>query len=77
MRRAAAASTATPVADNGYPSSPRSADASGHPSSFGVTGLWKREFPVGRCYRDATIIEIGEGASEVQRMLIARSLGVG
>jgi alkylation response protein AidB-like acyl-CoA dehydrogenase len=39
--------------------------------------LWKREFPVGRCYRDATIIEIGEGASEVQRMLIARSLGVG
>jgi alkylation response protein AidB-like acyl-CoA dehydrogenase len=35
------------------------------------------EFPVGRFYRDAKILEIGEGTSEVQRMLIARSLGVG
>jgi short-chain 2-methylacyl-CoA dehydrogenase len=34
------------------------------------------EFPVGRFYRDAKILEIGEGTSEVQRMLIARSLGV-
>jgi alkylation response protein AidB-like acyl-CoA dehydrogenase len=30
------------------------------------------EFPVGRFYRDAKILEIGEGTSEVQRMLIAR-----
>ena len=35
------------------------------------------ETPVGRFYRDAKILEIGEGTSEVQRMLIARDLGVG
>jgi alkylation response protein AidB-like acyl-CoA dehydrogenase len=35
------------------------------------------EFPVGRFYRDAKILEIGEGTTEVQRMLIARDLGVG
>jgi alkylation response protein AidB-like acyl-CoA dehydrogenase len=34
------------------------------------------EFPVGRFYRDAKILEIGEGTSEVQRMLIARDLGM-
>jgi len=34
------------------------------------------EFPVGRFYRDAKILEIGEGTSEVQRMLIARDLGL-
>ncbi|HMC41080.1 MAG TPA: acyl-CoA dehydrogenase family protein [Acidimicrobiales bacterium] len=32
--------------------------------------------PVGRFYRDAKILEIGEGTSEVQRMLIARELGL-
>ena len=32
------------------------------------------EFPVARFYRDAKILEIGEGTSEVQRMLIARHL---
>jgi alkylation response protein AidB-like acyl-CoA dehydrogenase len=31
---------------------------------------------VGRFYRDAKILEIGEGTSEVQRMLIARDLGM-
>jgi alkylation response protein AidB-like acyl-CoA dehydrogenase len=35
------------------------------------------EFPVGRFYRDAKILEIGEGTSEVQRILIASDLGVG
>jgi alkylation response protein AidB-like acyl-CoA dehydrogenase len=35
------------------------------------------EFPVSRFYRDAKILEIGEGTSEVQKMLIARHLGVG
>jgi alkylation response protein AidB-like acyl-CoA dehydrogenase len=35
------------------------------------------EYPVGRFYRDAKVLEIGEGTSEVQRMLIARDLGVG
>ena len=34
------------------------------------------EYPVGRFYRDAKILEIGEGTSEVQRMLIARELGM-
>jgi butyryl-CoA dehydrogenase len=32
--------------------------------------------PVGRFYRDAKILEIGEGTSEVQRMLIAREMGL-
>jgi alkylation response protein AidB-like acyl-CoA dehydrogenase len=35
---------------------------------------YTREFPVERFYRDAKICEIGEGTSEVQRMVIARSL---
>ncbi len=34
------------------------------------------EFPVGRFYRDAKILEIGEGTSEVQRLLISRDLGL-
>src|SRR5258708_7307676 len=34
------------------------------------------EFPVGRFYRDAKILEIGEGTSEGQRMIIARELGL-
>jgi alkylation response protein AidB-like acyl-CoA dehydrogenase len=34
------------------------------------------EFPVARFYRDAKILEIGEGTSEVMRILIARSLGL-
>ncbi|MFE7543255.1 acyl-CoA dehydrogenase family protein [Streptomyces platensis] len=34
------------------------------------------EYPVARMWRDAKILEIGEGTSEVQRMLIARELGV-
>jgi alkylation response protein AidB-like acyl-CoA dehydrogenase len=42
---------------------------------FGGYGFMN-EFPVGRFYRDAKILEIGEGTSEIQRMLIARELGV-
>jgi short/branched chain acyl-CoA dehydrogenase len=34
------------------------------------------EFPVARFYRDAKVLEIGEGTSEIQRILIARSLGL-
>jgi alkylation response protein AidB-like acyl-CoA dehydrogenase len=34
------------------------------------------ESAVGRFYRDAKILEVGEGTSEVQRMVIARDLGL-
>ncbi|HEY3506719.1 MAG TPA: acyl-CoA dehydrogenase family protein [Actinocatenispora sp.] len=34
------------------------------------------EFPVARMWRDSKILEIGEGTSEVQRLLIARDLGL-
>jgi short-chain 2-methylacyl-CoA dehydrogenase len=34
------------------------------------------EYPVARMWRDAKILEIGEGTNEVQRMLIARDLGL-
>jgi short-chain 2-methylacyl-CoA dehydrogenase len=42
---------------------------------FGGYGFMN-EYPVGRFYRDAKILEIGEGTSEVQRILIARELGL-
>jgi butyryl-CoA dehydrogenase len=42
---------------------------------FGGYGFMN-EYPAGRFYRDAKILEIGEGTSEVQRMLIARSLNL-
>jgi alkylation response protein AidB-like acyl-CoA dehydrogenase len=34
------------------------------------------ENPVARHYRDAKILEIGEGTSEVQRLVISRGLGL-
>ena len=34
------------------------------------------EFPISRLYRDQKILEIGEGTNEVQRMVIARELGL-
>ncbi|MFM6851168.1 MAG: acyl-CoA dehydrogenase family protein [Terrabacter sp.] len=42
---------------------------------FGGYGFME-EYPVVRFYRDAKVLEIGEGTSEVQRMLIARGLGL-
>ena len=42
---------------------------------FGGYGFME-EYPVARFYRDAKILEVGEGTSEVQRMLIARGLGL-
>jgi len=35
------------------------------------------DYPVARHYRDSKILEIGEGTSEVQLMLIAREIGLG
>jgi short/branched chain acyl-CoA dehydrogenase len=42
---------------------------------FGGYGFMN-ESPVARHYRDSKILEIGEGTSEMQRMLIARLVGV-
>jgi butyryl-CoA dehydrogenase len=35
---------------------------------------YSREYPVERIYRDARLMTIGEGTSEVQRMVIARQI---
>lgn len=42
---------------------------------FGGYGFMD-ESPVARHYRDAKILEIGEGTSEIQRLIIARDLGL-
>jgi short-chain 2-methylacyl-CoA dehydrogenase len=42
---------------------------------FGGYGFME-EYPVARFYRDAKVLEIGEGTSEIQRLLIARRLGL-
>ncbi|HZE65105.1 MAG TPA: acyl-CoA dehydrogenase family protein [Sporichthyaceae bacterium] len=42
---------------------------------FGGYGFME-EYPIARFYRDAKVLEIGEGTSEVQRMLIGRGLGL-
>jgi butyryl-CoA dehydrogenase len=42
---------------------------------FGGAGFVD-ETPVSRFYRDAKILEIGEGTSEVQRLVISRALGL-
>ena len=42
---------------------------------FGGYGFMD-ETPVARQYRDAKILEIGEGTSEIQRLVIARDLGL-
>ncbi len=42
---------------------------------FGGNGFMN-EYPVARHFRDSKILEIGEGTSEVQLLVIARSLGV-
>jgi alkylation response protein AidB-like acyl-CoA dehydrogenase len=42
---------------------------------FGGAGFIE-ETPIVRFYRDAKILEIGEGTSEIQRLVIARGLGL-
>ena len=42
---------------------------------FGGAGFID-ETPVSRFYRDAKVLEIGEGTSEIQRLVIARDLGL-
>jgi alkylation response protein AidB-like acyl-CoA dehydrogenase len=42
---------------------------------FGGAGFIE-DSPVARFYRDAKILEIGEGTSEIQRMVISRGLGL-
>ena len=40
---------------------------------YGGNG-YSTEYPVERFFRDAKLCEIGEGTSEIQRMVIAREL---
>ena len=42
---------------------------------FGGNGFMN-EYPVARHYRDSKILEIGEGTSEVQLLVVARALGL-
>jgi len=42
---------------------------------FGGNG-YMREYPLERFYRDVKLCQIGEGTSEVQKMVIARQLGL-
>jgi alkylation response protein AidB-like acyl-CoA dehydrogenase len=36
---------------------------------------YMKEYPVERFFRDAKLMEIGEGTSEIQRIVIARQIG--
>ncbi len=72
---------------NGEPFKKQAAIAKLYSSEIAVTNAreatqihggygFMNEFPVARMWRDSKILEIGEGTSEVQRMVIARELGL-
>ena len=46
-----------------------------NPENLGGAGFIE-DSPVARFYRDAKILEIGEGTSEIQRLVLARALGL-
>jgi butyryl-CoA dehydrogenase len=51
-------------------------DAARHATQvFGGSGFLD-ETPVSRFYRDAKVLEIGEGTSEIQRLVVSRGLGL-
>jgi short-chain 2-methylacyl-CoA dehydrogenase len=73
--------------DRGRPYKPEASLAKLYSSEIAVTAAREavqihggygfiEEFPVARFYRDSKVLEIGEGTSEIQRILIARDLGV-
>ncbi|WP_199037870.1 acyl-CoA dehydrogenase family protein [Glycomyces salinus] len=78
---------AAEAADRGEPFGTEAAIAKLHASQAAVENAreatqifggygFMNETPVARAWRDCKVLEIGEGTNEVQRMLIARSLGV-
>ena len=78
---------AAALVDAGKPHKLEAAIAKVHSSEAAVTATREAtqvfggygfvdETPVARFYRDAKILEIGEGTSEIQRLVIARDLGL-
>jgi short/branched chain acyl-CoA dehydrogenase len=78
---------AAALLDAGQPFGREAAIAKLHASEAAVTSArdavqvhggygFMEEFPVARFYRDAKVLEIGEGTSEVMRILIARAVGL-
>ena len=57
------------------PASCRTASSTTRSRSTAATASWTST-PISRLYRDQKILEIGEGTNEVQRMVIARHLGL-
>ncbi|MCL5263984.1 MAG: acyl-CoA dehydrogenase family protein [Chloroflexi bacterium] len=43
--------------------------------AVGIIGIESQNHPINRFFRDAKILTIGEGTSEIQRMVLARFLG--
>jgi short/branched chain acyl-CoA dehydrogenase len=73
--------------DRGRPYKAEASLAKLHASEVAVTSArdavqvhggygYMEEFPVARFYRDSKVLEIGEGTSEIQRVLLARDLGL-